>query len=292
MSAGRGHRFADALAEGLERRGMSLAALRDALAARGTPMSLAALSYWRSGLRQPQQEQSMRAVVVIEEILGMLPGELESLTSPGRRRLPRSDLFAVYPDRQDVILRLLRELGMSHPYEELVEREVTTKYDLDARGCAVRFTNIAVLEAVVPGARRLALVMVGETPDERPLEFTSLGGYRVGQVVRDRESMVTIAEMLLEEELQVGETAIVEQQVELDAAEDDNELRYWAWPRVGSVSLWVRYHPDKVPVRCESFTIVNGTEESHEVPIHGTSVHRTVAKFGPGTVGLRWFWGD
>lgn len=292
MSAGRGRRFADAFAEGLERRGMSLAALRDALAARGTPVSLAALSYWRSGMRQPQQEQSMRAVAVIEEILGMLPGELESLTSPGRRRLPRSDVFTVYPDRKDVILRLLRELGMSNPFEELVEREVTTKYDLDARGCAIRFTNISVLEAVVTGARRLALVMVGETPDERPLRFTSLGGYRVGRVVRDQESMVTIAEMLLEEELLAGETAIVEQVVELDAAEDDNELGYWAWPRVKSVSLWIRFHPDKVPARCESFTIVNGIEEGHEVPIHGNTAHRTVHRFGPGTVGLRWFWGD
>ena len=271
---------------------MSLAGLRDALAARGTPMSLAALSYWRSGMRQPEQEQSMRAVVAIEEILGMLPGELESLTWPGRRRLPRSDLFEVYPDRQEVIVRLLGELGMSNPYEELVEREVTTKFDLDARGCAVRFTNISVLEAVVTGARRLALVMAGENPEESPLQFTALGGYHVGRVVRDHESMVTIAEMLLEEELLAGETAIVEQQVELDGAEDDNELRYWVWPKIDSASLWVRFHPDKVPVRCEAFTIVNGVEDCDEVPIHGSSVHRTVAKFGPGTVGLRWFWDD
>ena len=292
MSAGRGCRFADAFAEGLVRRGMSLAALRDALAARGTPISLAALSYWRSGMRQPEQEQSIRAVVAIEEILGLLPGELESLISPGRRRWPRSDLFAIYPDRRDAIVSLLNDLGMSHPYEELVEREVTTKYDLDARGRAVRFTNISVLEAVVPGARRLALVMVGENPDEPPLRFTSLGGYGVGRVLRNEESMVTVAEMLLEEELPFGETAIVEQQVELDSAEDDNELRYWAWPRVESASLWIRFHPDKVPMRCESFTIVNEAEECHEVPIHGTSAHRTISRFGPGTVGLRWFWGS
>ena len=223
----------------------------------------------------------------------MFPGELESLTSPGRRRRwPRTDLFDVYPDRQEVIVRLLGELGMTNPYEEVVEREVTTKYDLDARGRAVRFTHISVLESIVPGARRLALVMVGENPDEPPLTFTALGGYDVGRVLRDETSMVTVAEMILDDELPVGETAIVEQQVELDGAEDDNELRYWAWPRVDSASLWVRFHPDMVPERCEAFTVVNGIEGSEEVPIRGNSVHRTVTRFGPGTVGLRWFWGQ
>ncbi|MFT4163875.1 MAG: hypothetical protein QM650_01375 [Microlunatus sp.] len=293
MSTARNRTFADAFAEALERRGMSLAALRTELAARGAPVSLAALSYWRSGNRQPEQERSLRAVVAIEEILGMFPGELESLTSSGRRRRwPRSDLFDIYPNRRDTIIRLLDELGMSSPFEELVEREITTKFDLDERGCAIRFTHISVLEAVVPDARRLALVMAGENPDEPPLAFTALGGYRLGRVVRDQASMVTIAEMLLDEELPMGRTTIVEQQVELDGAEDDNELCYWAWPRVDSVSQWVRFHPDMVPEWCEAFTLVNGVEESEEIPIHGSSVHRTVTRFGPGTVGIRWFWGD
>lgn len=293
MSTARHRTFADTFAEGLERRGMSLAALRNALAARGAPVSLAALSYWRSGTRQPEQEQSLRAVVVIEEILGMFPGELESLTSSGRhRRWPRSDPFDVYPDRRDAKVRLLGQLGMSSPFEEVVEREVITKYDLDVRGRAVRLTHISVLEAVVPGARRLALVMAGENPDEPPLTFTALGGYRLGRVVRDQTSMVTIAEMLLDAELPMGQTTIVEQQVELDGAEDDNELCYWAWPRVNSISQWVRFHPDMVPEWCEAFTVVNGSEESEEIPIRGNSVHRTVTRFGPGTVGLRWFWGD
>lgn len=293
MSAVRDRRFATAFAEGLERRGMSLAALRNELVARGTPVSLAALSYWRSGRRQPEQEQSLRAVALIEEILGMFPGELESLTAPGRRRRwPRSDPLDVNPDRRDAKTRLLGQLGMSSPFEEVVERDVTTKYDLDVRGRAVRFTHISVLEAIVPGARRLALVMVGENPDEPPLTFTALGGYRLGRVVRDDTSMVTVAEMLLDDELPMGQTAIVEQQVELDGAEDDNELLYWAWPRVNSVSQWVRFHPDMVPDWCEAFTVINGIEESEEVPIRGSSVHRTVTRFGPGTVGLRWFWGD
>ncbi|MBB3043127.1 hypothetical protein [Nocardioides soli] len=293
MSAGGRRTFADVFAEALDQRAISLGGLRDELAARGTPVSLASLSYWRAGLRQPEQEQSMRAVTAIEEILGLFPGELESLASPGRRRrLPRSDPFAVYPDRQQAMGRLLDELGMVNPYDEVIEREVTGKYDLDARGRAVRLTHISLVEAVVNGARRFALVTAGENPDEPPPTFTALGGYRLGRVLRDAASMVTVAEMLLDEELAVGETAILEQQVEIDAAEDDNELRYWAWPRLRSVSLWVRFHPDKVPARCEAFTVVDGREESEEVTTYGHSVHRTITGFGPGTVGLRWFWDD
>jgi hypothetical protein len=292
MSAGGRRTFADAFAEGLELREMSLGALREALAARGTPISLATLSYWRAGLRQPEQEPSMRAVVAIEEILGLFPGELESLTSPGRRRLPRSDPLAVNPDRQEAVARLLGELGMSTPYDELIERDVTMKYDLDQRGRAFQMTKIAVVEAVVNGASRRPAVLSGETPDEPPLKFTSLGGQRIGRVISDQESMVTVAEMLLDEELAAGETAILEEQVELAAAEHDNELQYFAWPRVRSVTLWVRFHPDKVPPRCEAYTVVDGLEKAEEITTYGHSVNRTIAGFGPGTFGLRWFWDD
>lgn len=289
MSAVGGRRFADVLTEGLQRRGMSLVTLHNALAARGTPMSLAALSYWRAGLRQPEQEQSIRAVVAIEEILGLFPGELESLVSPGRRRMPRSDVFTVYPpDRREVMRRLLRELGMSTPYDEVIEREVTTKVDLDERGHGVRLTHISALESIVNGAGRFALMTAGDSPDEPPPKFTALAGYRVGRVLRDKKSMVTVAEMLLDEELPFGETTVVEQEVELDWS--DAEIAYWAWPRVKSATMWIRFHPDKVPARCETFTVVDGVEEAEAVSIYGNSVHRTVSSFGPGTFGVRWFW--
>lgn len=285
--------FAEAFAEGLERQGMSLGALRRELVARGAPVSLAALSYWRSGLRQPEQEQSMRAVVAIEQILGLFPGELESLAAPGRRRLPRSHPLDVYPaDRREVISRLLGELGMTTPFDELIERDATLKYDLDDRGRAFRMTHIAVVEALVNGARRRPAVLVGENPDEEPLNFVSLGGHRIGRVVSDPQSMVTIAEMLLDEELASGATAVLEKVIAIDAAEDDNELLYWAWPRMRSVTLWVRFHPDLVPPRCQAFTVVDGVERAEEITTYGHSANHTVSGFGPGTVGLRWFWDD
>ncbi len=53
MSAGGRRTFADVFAEALDQRAISLGGLRDELAARGTPVSLASLSYWRAGLRQP-----------------------------------------------------------------------------------------------------------------------------------------------------------------------------------------------------------------------------------------------
>ncbi len=292
MEADERRDFAEAFREGLNRRGMSLETLRDSLAVRGTPVSLAALSYWRSGKRRPARNGSLAAVASIEDILGMFPGDLESLTTPGRRRLPRTDPFSVYGERQDAMGRLLAMVGMRTPFDELIEREVTTKYDLDERGRAYRLTHLSVMEAVVNDAQRFALVTAGENPDEGTPTHTALGGYEVERVVHDPEAMVSVAEMILDAPLPAGGTTVLEQQVTIDAAEDDNELRYWAWPRLDSVALWIRFHPDKVPARCEAFTIVNGTEQSQEITSYGSTVHRTTTNFGPGTVGIRWHWDE
>lgn len=252
-------------------------------------MSLATLSYWRAGLRQPEHEQSMRALVAIEEILRLFPGELESLVPPRRRR-PRADPLDHYPGEREVVRRLLAELGMTTPFDEVVDREITIKYDVDERGRSVRLTHISVVEAVIDGAARHAVVTLGEDPAEPPLRFTALGGYRQGRVVADPGSRVTVVEMLLERELAAGETAILEQQMDLDGSEDDNELVYWAQLRVKTASLWVRFHPAKVPSRCEAFSVVEGIERAEEIQMYGSSVTRTVSGFGPGTFGIRWFW--
>jgi len=181
---------------------------------------------------------------------------------------------------------------MTTPFDELIDRDFTMKYDLDAQGGPTRMTVFGVLEAVVNGARRRAAVLAGDTADEAPLTFSTLGGHHLGRVVRDHDSMVTVAEMVLDEELAAGETAIFEQQMELDGDKGDTEVRYWAWPRVRSACLWVRFHPDMVPTRCEAFTIVDGIEHSEEISTYGNNAHRTITGFGPGTFGLRWFWED
>src|SRR3954464_5678019 len=105
--------FPEAFAAALRRRGVSLAWLHERLIERGHPVSPAALSYWRSGRSQPERGTSRDALVEIEHLLRVTPGELLSRLGPSRRPGPRPaertlrDLFAENPGME----RALGDLG-------------------------------------------------------------------------------------------------------------------------------------------------------------------------------------
>ena len=65
--------FADALRAAIDARGVSLVWLRDRLADLDNPVSVAALSYWRSGRRRPDSGESLAAVRAIETVLDLPP---------------------------------------------------------------------------------------------------------------------------------------------------------------------------------------------------------------------------
>ncbi|MFT4082519.1 MAG: hypothetical protein QM638_08015 [Nocardioides sp.] len=283
--------FASALGTALERRRMSLGELHRSLQARGTPVSMATLSYWRSGRSEPEQRRSLHALAEIEEILRLDPGELESLLDQQRRRRLKPEALSRLSDRHEVIRRLLGDLDFESPSDELIDREVTIKYDLDAAGAPRRCTYIVVVEGLVDGACRRAMVLRVEAPGAPMPTITPLGGYRLGRIRHDAESGFVVAEMLLDRELYVGDTALLEQQIDYQGIDpDDNEFFYWAVRKMTSASLWIRFDPRKVPARCESYTVLDGVEHVEEVETFGTGVSRTVTNFGPGTMGFRWYW--
>ena len=86
-----------AFADALRHRGVSLAWLHERLVDRGHPVSPAALSYWRSGRSQPERGTSRDALVEIERLLRVAPGDLPPARSvasagpaPGREDHPRA----------------------------------------------------------------------------------------------------------------------------------------------------------------------------------------------------------
>ncbi len=81
--------FAQAFADALERRAVSLVWLHQRLVERGHPVSPAALSYWRSGRSQPERGTSRDALVEIERLLRVVPGSLVAKLGPSRRPGPR-----------------------------------------------------------------------------------------------------------------------------------------------------------------------------------------------------------
>lgn len=287
--AGGSASFADAFNDALADRQMSLAGLQRSLAARGAPVSLAALSYWRSGQRQPERERSLLAVAEIEQILMLFPGELENRLERRRHRMNPHTL-ATLSDSHEQIRRMLADIDFVSPSDALIDRSVTIKYALDESGSPRSCTYIVEVEAIQDLAERRA-TLLRVTPHAPPPVITALGGYELGRVRHDPEAGLVVAEMLLDRPLLVGETAMLEQQIEYQANDpDDNTYFYWAVRKMTSVSLWIRFHPDLLPERCEWYTKVNGQEEVTDIETFGSSVSRTLTNFGPGTLGFRWFW--
>lgn len=78
--------FSSAFGAALTASGISLSSLQRRLVARANPVSIATLSYWRSGERTPEGAASLAAVEDIERLLSMPPGALGGLV-PERVRL-------------------------------------------------------------------------------------------------------------------------------------------------------------------------------------------------------------
>ncbi|WP_372660845.1 transcriptional regulator [Amycolatopsis kentuckyensis] len=81
--------FSRALSLAIDRSGLGLARLRDRLAGAGVPVSTTTLSYWRTGRTRPERPDSLRAVAVLEDVLGVPARALtELLARPGHPGAP------------------------------------------------------------------------------------------------------------------------------------------------------------------------------------------------------------
>lgn len=78
--------FEAALRAAIRARKLSLERLQCRLRARGTPVSITALSYWQSGRRQPERPDSLLALEQLESVLGLRNGALSALLGPPRPR--------------------------------------------------------------------------------------------------------------------------------------------------------------------------------------------------------------
>jgi hypothetical protein len=284
--------FAQAFAEALERRAVSLAWLHQRLVERGHPVSPAALSYWRSGRSQPERGTSRDALVEIERLLRVVPGSLVDRLGPSRRPGPRPaektlrEMYAETPGMEQA----LRALDFEGLYDELVEnvRHITMDVDADGRAAAVHVR--AVMQARRDDARRTPLVVTMDDVDRRP-RFVPLAGCSLGREVVDVASRVYAAELVLDRGLAKDETCLYELTVELPEPIDDTCVDHYAARRLHQLLVWVRFDPTRLPASIERYSQVGDQEESEELELGGgTTAHAMARGFGPGILGLRWTW--
>jgi hypothetical protein len=283
--------FAEAFAEALAGRGVSLSWLHRRLVERGHPVSPAALSYWRSGRSQPERGTSRDALVEIERLLWVPPGTLVSRLGPSRRPGPRPaertlrEMFTENPGMEQA----LATLGFEGLYDELIEQVRHITADVDAEGCIGQTRLQTVMQARRDGARRTPVIITaddrGQVPTFVPIAGCSMGRMTVGQ------GGVHAIELILERTLAKGELHPYELLVDLAAPDDDTTLDHYAARRLSELMVWVRFHPDHLPAHVERYALTGDHEESEKLELgDGTSAMVMARGFGPGILGIRWGW--
>jgi len=284
--------FPEAFADALRRRGVSLAWLHQRLTERGHPVSPAALSYWRSGRSQPERVTSRDALVEIERLLRVAPGERTDRLGPSRRPCPRPgeksvrELFA----ETHGVLAALADLGFTGLNDELVEVLRHLTVDVDAAGHATSVQVRAVVQARHDGARRTPLIVTLNEAGRAPL-FVPTAGCSLGRRRTDLATGVFSAELLTERALARDETCVYELRVELPSPSAEVQFDHYAVRRMGELLVWVRFAPPRVPAYVERYSQVDGLEQTEEIALGGGSgAHALARGFGPGILGVRRTW--
>lgn len=290
-------RFADAFADALEARGVGLTWLRDRLTQRGHTVSLGALSYWRSGQREPSRRVSLEAVDVIEDILGLQRSTL-SAHLRGRARTG--------PTPFDELVGLARRVGQDRGLvgEDEVDRlafELVVDVGPDRRITQIRATQVFVATVdgaagvtmfVAPGVGTGETEFVGLTDYEHDTVLRAVSGCSVEGVVNVVDG-ISAARLVFDRPLALGESVITEVVMVpiTDEAAFDAQWGVVAEQRLEHCTVWVRFHPDQLPRAAWVGFQEAGLE--HEWPVAldgGTGLLHRQTDFGPGLCTARWEW--
>lgn len=285
--------FSEALRTAIAGSGRSLESLRRRLSERGTPVSIATLSYWQSGRSQPQRGSSLRAVLHLEELLQLPHGHLLDRIGPRRRPfLPQQEVTGggLPIDHPDAELALA-DLGFgANP--GLVDVTIHDTLDVDDQGAERVRTIRNVVRAVRPGAQRLPALLTTDVPSGERAEFEAVSGCALGRQVSRPEVGVFAAELVLDRPLRLGETAAAEHRVLIPRDLGPRHcIEYYLVREVTELMIWVRFSPDRLPARVVTYSTLGGQTRSTPVHLHGsTSVQHVLHQVGPGVAGVRWDW--
>lgn len=287
--------FAAALDEAMRVREMSLSNLRDRLADVGHPVSLATLSYWRAGFREPMRRRSLEALPELERLVGVGAGcltELLDTSAPGRSPRPFDELV---PGRGP---RLFDELA-HQPREEQVIGETDVNrilfhlvVDVGAGREIVRARVTQVFVAQRSGVDGVT-IFVG--PDENASDVTitlrAIGGCSIGEA-RDASRGITATRLQFDRPLQKAESVMIEYEaVPADGLDLETEYGLVAEQRLEEAMVWVRFHPDCLPARTWVWFDEDGLRHDWQADLAGsTGLHYRQTAFGPGSLGARWEW--
>lgn len=287
--------FSDALRRAIAARGLSLTEIASRAGSHGFHVSPSTLSMWQSGQRLPQSRESIAVVGVLEEILGTEPNALwDLLTAPtrGRRPVGRTD-YARQQGFPPIVVTALERLDMLGPRElDEVSAQATVEIGADRRRTAIR--KLQVVRANRQGARRILHGWVDEAGAELA-EVTAIHGCAVGRRFIDADAGVHLMELVLPAPLVRNATAVLETTDTFPAhlPEQMDEFQYMVAGRVTQMLLVIRFADGVLPHACETFLVdVDGNEYANTPQSVFGGPHNIVHDFGPGRIGVRWWWDD
>lgn len=283
--------FTRALAEAVERTGVSLAALETACHEAGTPVSAAALSYWVNGHSLPRRKTSFAVVATLERELDLEAGALLRHLDVGRDGWELSRSGRPF---EDDLSRCRRELGL--PDDDGLHRDMVL-----ARCCFDRDPRVDttfLLRAREDGADHL-LVSVAEDlgpfdADEPPI--TVVRGGRLDGIARLGPGQVVVV-VRFDEPMVKGERRSVQVRREITAPRG-TVTEFIAATRnpVGVLSVQVRLPRDERPPVVLAETQrwdADGAVVERTGPHRHRSEHvvqASLAELFAGLVRLSWTW--
>jgi len=292
--------FHTALRFAIDARGLTLERLQHRLAQRGIQVSVTSLSYWQHGRTQPERPASLRAVGVLEEVLGVPPRSLADLLGPRRPRGPRSlrDGFTERPEDVMGIGAPLTALfdaladARRHDLALVSQHETVT---LDGRGRIAELTSRTLAASNRDGADRYIAVYHGDPRcDVDQVEIEALRDCRIGRILRDADAAVVVAELLFGAELADGQTHLFEFGVRDGTAPVTTAHGHGFRCRVGQYVLQTRFDPAALPDRCYGFAQARLDEAQRptgDLTLNAFhAAHLAVADITAGAVGIGWTW--
>ncbi len=248
--------FSVALQLAIKASGLSLDRLQHKLGERGTPVSKTALSYWQHGRTRPERRESLRALAVVEEVLGLPAGALSALLGPPR---PRGRWLARQPDalradqawaRPDGLARALQRMGSSldalHRLTKM-GHHIISAVGPDRR--VVSTTHLLVMRAAQDDVDRHIVAFRTDAGLTEPLGVGDTIGCRLGRRRDDEPTGFCTFELLLERPLRAGDLTVLQYTLRPVTAEMDTYHSYRTAPGLRDFSIQVRFDPDCLPVR-------------------------------------------
>ncbi|KQR40114.1 hypothetical protein [Microbacterium sp. Leaf159] len=287
--------FAASFRDAINARGLTLARLHEQLRARGNSVSMATLSYWRSGARRPEGAQSMAALSDIEQLLHLEPGSLTALLGTTNRTGPLGpNQFPL--DEQELeqaVKEAFAALGAEYPdtSRELTTHSVT---DVDADGNVSYSITRSIVQSTVGTVASIPfLEMTPGVSTPAPIIHAVAGG-RIAARYSHPNGEVHGVLFELDVPLTAPSTSMVEWSVEYPPGyPPQRETGHAVARQCRELLVWTRFHPDALPDHIEERAETPAGTKSTVLSLEGrNSVHQVRRAFGPGLLGVSWTYAD